>query len=530
MRARNITVIALVFLFVSLIFNFTLWRDLIVNTPQKIIINDSIPNEFLFETAYQNILRLNNPFASTDKIFYPFKFNFSLSDPSTSFSLFFLFLRPFFDTYRSLLLIVFVNIFLSPLIMYFLLQKMKINQFVSFISSLVYGFMPYLSARVNSHFTYTSLYLFPLLFFIAYSFILEKKLNKKLTLSILFGLALAFTLLTNFQYFISAFLAIFFLFIYFLVKDLNFIWKFLKANVKFIVFFITAFIIPLIPWLLQVKASIHDYGVEGIPGFGGAVQLSADVFNLVVPSHYNPIYNFLITKAKNTVPFLDTYYYLFKNSWNSFVYPGLLILLVFFYLIFKHKTISKKVLGDIVPYLYTTLFFIILTFGPFLKVFNQWFVTLDEGIRVFLPMPYLIFHYIPGLNSMRAPSRFTPIYVFFAVIVVAYVLNYIYLKIKTKKKRIFFIGALFLIFLIDQFYQVGPLTIQKIPVKEYNVIKSYDKGTVLEIPFAVRDGFRYIGFVHAISPMKGELIHGHPIIGGYMARVPQKIFDYYQRF
>ena len=45
----------------------------------------------------------------------------------------------------------------------------------------------------------------------------------------------------------------------------------------------------------------------------------------------------------------------------------------------------------------------------------------------------------------------------------------------------------------------------------------------------MRDGFRYIGFVHAISPMKGELIHGHPIIGGYMARVPQKIFDYYQK-
>mgnify|MGYP001606841336 FL=1 len=86
-----------------------------------------------------------------------------------------------------------------------------------------------------------------------------------------------------------------------------------------------------------------------------------------------------------------------------------------------------------------------------------------------------------------------------------------------------------MIFFFDQFYQIGPLNIQKIPLNEYLFIKSHSKnGTVLEIPFTVRDGFQYIGFVHAMSPMKGALIHGKPIMGGYIPRVPQKIFDYYK--
>ena len=165
--------------------------------------------------------------------------------------------------------------------------------------------------------------------------------------------------------------------------------------------------------------------------------------------------------------------------------------------------------------------------GPFLKIFNRWFINLD-GVAVVIPLPFLILHYLPGLSTLRVPSRFTPVFVFLSLIVVAHVLNFIFEKIN-KKKQIVILVLLAGIFLFDQFYVIPKATNQYIPVKLYEYLKNQKNNrTVLEIPFTVRDGLHYIGFVHALQPMYGQAIHGKPIIGGYMARVSDNIFNYYK--
>jgi hypothetical protein len=88
---------------------------------------------------------------------------------------------------------------------------------------------------------------------------------------------------------------------------------------------------------------------------------------------------------------------------------------------------------------------------------------------------------------------------------------------------------LFIIFFLDQFYVIPTKLNQEIPTKIYLSIKDKPAATVLEIPFTVRDGFIYMGFVHAIQPLAGQLIHGKPIIGGYMARIPDDVFNYYRK-
>ncbi|PIY71651.1 hypothetical protein COY87_05070, partial [Candidatus Roizmanbacteria bacterium CG_4_10_14_0_8_um_filter_33_9] len=97
-----------------------------------------------------------------------------------------------------------------------------------------------------------------------------------------------------------------------------------------------------------------------------------------------------------------------------------------------------------------------------------------------------------------------------------------------KRKQTILLISLFLVFFIDQFYAIPTKLNQEIPTQIYNYLKDKPQGTVLEIPFTVRDGFQYIGFVHAIQPMAGQLIHGKPIIGGYLARVSDSVFDYYE--
>ena len=527
---KNIVFI-LFFLIFTLAFNYGLVNGLLLNNdPSKIVVDDSVITEFVTETSYQKLKEFKNPFTPTDRFLYPFKINYSLSDTSTSYSLPFLLFRPFLDTHRSLILIVLINILLSPFVMYILLRSFKINYYISFISSLIYGFTPFISQRIQGHYTYTPIYLFPLTLLIIFKFLKAKEFKKKLILSIIFGLVMAFTLLSNFQYFISVLLSIIFFVALFSIKDRKKLFDFIKTNLIHIAGSITSFFIILIPWSIQVKNFITSYGVEPIPGFGGAVVLSADVMNLLIPSEYNPFYNSIFRTINDNTVMLGDIKKIFFNSWNSFAYPGLIIIGLFIYLILIRKKLPKRLWTIIKPYFIATAFFVVLTLGPFLKIFDNWFITLEEGIRVYFPLPFLSFHYIPVLNSMRAPSRFTPIYVFFAVITISYLLNYLFHRIKNSQGRTFFIGILFLLFLFDQFYQIRPFNMQRIPLKEYEFIKSHSKSsTVLEIPFTVRDGFQYIGFVHAVSPMNGALIHGKPIIGGYIARVPQKVFDYYKK-
>lgn len=527
MKVRNIIVIALAFLFISLIFNFTLWRDLFVYTPQKIALNDSIPNEFLTETSYQNILKLKNPFI-TDKILYPFETNFSFNDPIITNSIYLFFLRPFLNIHQSSLLIVLINIFLANIFMFFVLKKLKIKTFAAFISACIFGFTPFISQRLLSgHYTYTTIYLFPLLFLTIHSFIFSKTFTKKTIYSSLSGVVLAFTAMTNVFYFLSQLLTLLFFTFYYLFLDFRTLKNFITKNYKYILISISTTITLLIPWLIQVVAVYSSQTPVNTRSFYGAIDLSADVFSYFVPNDLNPFYKQIILNLANTPLYISEYSKFFFNNRLSFAYPGILIILAYVYFLFYKKDSFSKLKKQIKPFFYSSLFFVILSLGPFLKVFGIWYITLEENIPVVIPLPFLLLHYLPGFDMVRAPMRFAPIFVFFATIVFAFIFEFI--SKKYSKKTLLLSLIVFLIFFADQFYLIKNEIYKKIPYKAYIKIKSDPvRLTVLEIPFTVRDGLRYKGFVFATSPMTGSLIHGKPVMGGYLSRIDAKVFDYYQ--
>jgi hypothetical protein len=168
----------------------------------------------------------------------------------------------------------------------------------------------------------------------------------------------------------------------------------------------------------------------------------------------------------------------------------------------------------------------VLTMGPFLKWEGSIELLNLEEVAVVLPLPFLLLHYLPGLESLRAPGRFTPIMVFMLTVAGAYLLDNYLLKSKRKK---LILGCLLGIFLLDQNYQIPASVSSPIPTILYKQIaKDRVESSVLEIPFTVRDGFRYTGFVYAISPMQGSLIHHKRVIGGYLARVSDETMNFYQ--
>ena len=528
MKLRNIAIIAGSFLLISLIFNFTLWRDLFTYSPQKIVLNDSILTEFLTETSYQNILHFKNPFI-TNRILFPFEINFSFNDPIIVNIIFLFFLRPFLSIHQSSLVIILINIFLANILMFYSLIRSKLNIKAAFISACVFGFTPLISQIiVNGHYTYTTIYLFPLLYLALHSFIFSKTLLRKNLHSFLIGAVLAFSAITNIYYLLGQILAISFFAAYRVILDWKQMKNFIIKNYRYFFITILTFIIIIAPWLIQVRNVYLSQTPTNTKSFYGAIDLSADLASFFIPNELNPFYSQLVLKFSDSSIYLSKFSKFFFDNRLSFAYPGLLIILSFAYLLIAKKTLSIKLKKRINPFFYSTLFFALLTLGPFLKIFRRWHIPLEENIPVVIPLPFLLLHYLPGFYMVRAPARFIPIFVFFATIVMAYVLDSIFRKFSKKSGIIFFLVLLF-IFLLDQYYSIQNEIYKKIPYNAYLKIKSDSiKSTVLEIPLNVRDGLKYKGFVYATSPMLGSLIHGKSIIGGYLPRVDQKVYEYYE--
>jgi hypothetical protein len=410
--------------------------------------------------------------------------------------------------------------------MFFLLKKLKVSNSINIIISLVFGYLPIVSYRILGHYTYTSIYIFPLFFLMILKLFQEKQSNKKIFTSILLGLFMTFTVLLNFYYFIGLCLMIFFYLLYFFsARRSEFINTF-KNYFKYSLLTLISFFISAFPWIQSVYKLVKENGVEKIKG-SGALDLSGDLMGFFTPSEYNPVFRYLIDKLQNLHIVFSKYERFYSNNVEKFNYSGLIILISYLIIIFTVKKIPKGIWKKIHPHFLISLMFAVLTLGPFLKIFNRWLIDL-EGTPVVFPMPFLLLRYMPGLASLRASTRFTPLFIFSALIVSAYLLDYIYKKLKGNKRSIFIV-ALFSVFIMDQYITFPKKPSSYFPVKIYKQIeKTTEQGTVFEIPFTVRDGFQYIGDVHAIGIMNGQLIHKKPIIGGYLARVSNKVFDFYK--
>lgn len=517
----------LVFFSFNLIFNFHFFQLLFSSNPtDHIAQGESALAEFTVENSYQNLLRLRNPYFLSNSFFYPYSINLSMNDPGVSHALFFFILRPFLDIHSSMIIILILNNLLSSFFMFFLLRKFSVRLSLSILFSLCFSFTPYISYRLLGHYIYTPLYIFPLLFLLTYSFFHAKNIKVKISLSFLFGVSMAYILMLNLYYFVTVLLGFFFYFIYYFISERHALFQFIRHEYRYLLFSIFISLLFLVPWMYATWKLVQFEGFVKTPGFGGAITLSADLLSFITPSEYNPFYNYLFSALGNISGILGKYRNFYLSSWDRFAYPGILLLIGFpFFIIFRWKlppVLRKKTNS----HLFVSILFAILLLGPFLKIFNRWMLPLED-VGVVLPLPFLILHYIPGLAAIRAPTRFLPAFVFLAVLLVSISGEY-FLK-RYNRKYFIFISLLFVIFFFDQFYTIHVKPLSPLPLTAYQYIEQdKDFFSVLEIPFTVRDGFDYIGFVHAINPLSGFLIHHKSIIGGYTARVSPAIFSYYK--
>lgn len=515
-------------LFFTIIFNFQIVKDIVFFNPETIPIDDSVVTEFLTETQYQNIRHFKNPFSPTKQIFYPFETNFVLQDTSFVNVPFLIILKPFLDIYQITQLIVLFNIVAGNFVMYLLLRRFNLSNQAAAIGALLYGFSPFLSYRVLGHLTYTTTYFFPLLFLIGHAMIKASTNRARIIVAILWGLIWAALYYANPYYFITAILGSIFLLacgLIFLRKES---FQIIMAGFKLLPVYGVSFLGLMLPYFLAMNAYLIKNSIPETKGIIRPLTLSADLLNFFVPSEFNPLYNYLFDTlaAKNNLSLKLAFF--FEANWGRFAYPGILILVSYVIYIFIRRRISVPIVKYVHIIALCGIMFAVLSLGPLLKVFNKWYFVLPEEISVYFPLPYLALHFIPFFDIVSAPARFITGAVFFGSILAAFIFQFIGDYLKKKNMLKLFIIVL-TIFIIDQMYFVPNRSPARVPFSAYQYIKNHQQpGTVLEVPFVVRDGLQYLGDVHAQQIMRGAVLHNQPIIGGYLSRVEGTIFEYYR--
>ncbi|OGK13287.1 hypothetical protein A3A93_02770 [Candidatus Roizmanbacteria bacterium RIFCSPLOWO2_01_FULL_38_12] len=510
-----------IFLSVNIFFNHKVyWSELLNDTSfNGAVTGEVYAVEWGSEQIYNKLASGESPFTPIKTLLYPFGVDTVGADVGLGF--WFLFFRPWLSMHQSFVMFVILAFLLANMGMYLLLIHLETKRPIAVIIALAYGYMTFITVKLGQP-SYVMHFLFPWFYFSLFTFLLNKSIFKKILAGIGIPFFFVMTLWSNMYYFIMLLISLTVFGVYVLLVHRNKILPFIRTNFIYILFSSVLLLVFLLPWLTALYETFIFTNPPITNGWGGAVEFSSDLLGYFIPSGYNKYYGSLIPRIFKDVAFA-------QGMYENFTYPGIIILLTYAgYFLYYRKKIPGKLKKAIQPFLIVSLVFWVLTLGPFLHIAGRWAPTLDDGIKVVFPLPYIILHYIPFLANIRVPGRIIVAFIFFAYIVVAYLLNYIVGKLSLRKRYIFFI-FLFIIFIIDHQYNEGILiTPYKFPYSIYQTIKKNPHDvTVLEIPFTVRDGFTYFGDNNAIYTIVGQSHYNKPVLGGYSGRLPHHVKNYY---
>jgi len=524
-KKYSIVFIIVFYIVTNALFNYKVfWSELYHDSSLNgAVIGELNATEWGMEQIYNRLVNFESPFKPLKSIFYPFEIDISTGD--VGFAFHFLYLRPFLSPHQALSFLVILNMFLANIFMYALIRKLNIDKLTSFLIGLAFGFITFMSNRMG-HLTYSLYYIFPL-FYLSYLYFINARSNKsKIIFTLTTSAIFVFAMWQHMYYFIMLLISITSFGLYFLVTKRQKTFNLIKENLGYIFLSLLTIILLLIPWIKALKEVIMFSQPPQGAGWGGAIGFSSDLLGYFVPSVYNYYYGDYVTLLINKFDITFA-----KGIFENFTYPGIIILSGYAYIIFQklRKKLNKKLWKNIKPFFVTSMVFLSLTLGPFLHIAGRWALPLDEGIRVIIPLPYVILHYLPFLANIRTPGRFIVAFIFFAYITIAFLLSW-FLRGKSKKTVVAITILFIFIFVIDQRYQAQSLTSPHyFPKKIYKEIdKDKVTSTVLEIPFTVRDGFTYFGDKDAVYQIMGQFTFDKPLIGGYTGRVPNYVKNYYE--
>lgn len=515
-------VVILTYLVVNLWYYHSFWQELKFDTSTvEARYGEVLATEWGIEQAYQNIVAGKNPFAWREGAFYPFGTEFAATDSGNAF--YFVFLRPWLSTHQAMSITVALSIYGASVGMYLLLRKLKIDVGIAGVLGLAFAYTTFLLPRMG-HLTYMSIYVFPWFYLSALTMISKEKLWNRLLGALGSAFFFAMALYHNLYYFVTLGLSVGLMGGYYLGFFRNELASMIRHSWRMIIVGGMIFVILISPWLVTLREVTLFGGLPKTEGWGGAIQFSADLFGILIPSYYSRY-------LRGAAIWTDQNLIFAKGIFENYIYPGLMILVtvaVWGYLLITKK-VSEVVKRQVAPWMFAGFWLWSLTLGPFLHVAGKWTLELQEGIKLVVPLPFALFHYLPFMSNIRSPGRLAIGYIFVVYVAVAYIWQAWGRRLFGAAKIIVLIG-LGAVFYFDHSIKYALATPTPLPNDIYGYIqRDPGSGAVEEIPGAIRDGFIYFGNTDRLNFIAGQLIHNKPILAGYSGRVPGYKFAYYQQ-
>jgi hypothetical protein len=163
-----------------------------------------------------------------------------------------------------------------------------------------------------------------------------------------------------------------------------------------------------------------------------------------------------------------------------------------------------------------TIGFASLALGPFVSI---------AGHQTFIPTPWTLLRYMPVIGEARMPQRFGVVVFLGFTMIFAGALVALGRRFPARRPAILFgVGALLLAELLPA---PRHLFAAEIPTVYQLIAADPRPVRVLELPFGIRDGLSSLGDFSAASQFY-QTMHGKPLLGGYLSRVPDNTKNFYR--
>lgn len=480
----------------------------------------------------QTIFQGTSPFFS-NYIFYPNGVSLAFHDLTMFNSLLSIPLQLIFNlttVYNLLFLLSFILTGFGAYLLVFYLTK---DRKASFIAGLLLAFFPYHFAHIT-HLSLLSMEWIP--FFVLY--FIKTFEEKNIKNSIFSAIFLTLTALSHWYYLIFLILFVIVFIVY------NFFHR--RSNVlnrKFIKYFILMFLLFGILTSPFVYPMLIDNEFQSTNTLDSSIAHSADLAAFFVPSETHSIFGKYVEYFYNSINSYDGK--LYGTMEESTVFIGYLTLILVFYALTRK---NKKIRF----WLLCTFIFFILSLGPALH-FNGLIKIPVEGLgldkiiqkiepninkdalemlkhNIGIPLPYIIFNFIPFFNIIRNPSRFVVMLMLPLAVIVGFACSDIFNKIKHKKifNRYSLENILFLIFcliFIFEFISIPLLTSSADIPSFYSIIaKDKEDYAIIEIPLCYDTLSAYTPEIRLFEYY--QTAHNKKLLCGSISRYPENSFDF----
>jgi hypothetical protein len=422
--------------------------------------------------------------------------------PSAFNQLLYLLMSPFLELHIIYTILWLLTFIVGAFGAYLLVKYLTNNGYAAFISGIVFAFTPYHFVHALGHFGATSIEWIPFC-----ALYLMKTFREGGTRnSILAGGFFVLVAMSDLQYMVFMGLFAILLCLY----DLY--WLLVNEKVKVLATMETL-IKKYLPFGLVSFAGILPFTINDIlvatsgsnflkPNPVEAVIYSTDLLSFFLPCcRFHPFFGEMVTPIYSNFS---------GNLTEHTTYIGYAVLLLSVFAFLKLR--SNK---DVKFWLISAISFSILSLGPVLSINGQ---TVFSVFKTTVPLPHLALYYlIPFLDNCRTTGRFFVIAALAFAVLAGYGIAELVKRDIPRKKLIIILITAVVIF--EYMFIPFPTSVVDQPVFYKEIAQEEGDFGLLEIPATKV-------YVAAVTTEYYQTIHGKPIVGGHVARIPQDARDF----